>query len=835
MPKHTSSASSATKKKHARRAAVREEEATKDEDQEAQEDSGEAREQKQEKAKEQEQEQNQNQQNKKVDERIAYSTRQKQDTDIEDGVQNKIEDGKSITDPIALDGSKNISATYTQNQGTAVIPSLAPPPLSQLPKDSRGKTVKESLPAQKGQRGQKNMKQTKKHRKGEAPPPPRKKQYIPPPKPPRGQMDPVDIYGLGVTGTGYERISPDKVVTLRLLNKKDSNSIERALDQLNAWISSMSDEQSYEELQQVEEFLPVWVSTGPVLTHLQKSKSFLSDILDQTHHLPRLSSHVSRRVRHITASLHATLLHGGSQALIGLTLPLLTSPTLLREPGYLSSQLCSAFDLDRQVRALASKSWQVLLGHFMLETYLQEITNSLNESIFESHGKAISDAGKTAKLDDESRLDLLEEQDQKNSHLASCIDAIAYLLDRVSLDTMSFFEHIVSSDHFWSFLSPEVVEAAHVRRATWGCLKALATVDSASTILEDNLNPISRAALGSAFIERDFGTQTAMWGALLSLLRKFPQSWLLAENLEVDQSFSESEEGDSLLHQTNGSSHGQGYTFARFLELLQLGGQANAVVAYQTLPLLLSTLPEEIFPLTPDNLNLFFTSFWAAFTGRALEAAGSLGFIAYTSALADVLLLYGERATALPDQADPINQVLVEQSLTLWEFYLGVLPQPSKISSLSRPATVDHLMRVLIGMQDMDIDLSLFWTRMGKTALLSFDTKSDSSCLPLLADAISLLVDCPNAVVQDYAFQMEISAISEALTKVDRLEICTFLASLLEKNTSLVLAHDDLREVSQHTIRICVHFPKNRGLTHRILMTPCIKYRLRVSYSLECI
>lgn len=119
---------------------------------------------------------------------------------------------------------------------------------------------------QQQQQKKAQKKQSKKHKKGEAPPPPRKKQYIPPVKP-EGQLDPVDIYGLGITGTGYERVPAERVVTLRLLNKKDAATVEKALDELSSWITTggSSSERAFTDLdethlQHVAEALPVWVS-----------------------------------------------------------------------------------------------------------------------------------------------------------------------------------------------------------------------------------------------------------------------------------------------------------------------------------------------------------------------------------------------------------------------------------------------------------------------------------------------------------------------------------------------------------------------------------------------
>lgn len=255
MPKQKSSASSATKKKHARRTAAREEQLA-------------AR---------------------AAEEELAELQEQDNDDDGND------DDAASKPDVTAADGAaaaaddqavpvndRPVEAASTPAIVTAETTTTTSPPTQPLV-DKRGKRIKD-IPPSGNSRGQKNAnaenkkkKQSKKHAKGQAPPPPRKKQYIPPPKPVKTNVDPVDTYGLGIVGAGYERIPAEKVVSLRLLNKKDSMSVERGLDELLAWVNEVqkSDSSDEEALTHLSEVIPVWVRHPRLLNHL-----LLTDVTD---------------------------------------------------------------------------------------------------------------------------------------------------------------------------------------------------------------------------------------------------------------------------------------------------------------------------------------------------------------------------------------------------------------------------------------------------------------------------------------------------------------------------------------------------------------------------
>lgn len=79
---------------------------------------------------------------------------------------------------------------------------------------------------------------------------PRVKQYIPPTKPQALVKDPIDV--LGLAGT----LSPELLVVLRRISKKDATTKSRGLEELTAWIVKTVEE---ETLYQIEVVIPAWV------------------------------------------------------------------------------------------------------------------------------------------------------------------------------------------------------------------------------------------------------------------------------------------------------------------------------------------------------------------------------------------------------------------------------------------------------------------------------------------------------------------------------------------------------------------------------------------------
>lgn len=753
MPKQKSSASSATKKKHARRTAAREEQlaarALAEEEQE-----------------------------------LLNEEQNGQDNDDAAAHDDKIDTADVPAQATDADGVKPAAAaptTTTPSVTTAKPEASIPAPLL----DKRGKRIKD-IPPSGNSRGQKDAaekkkqkKQSKKHAKGQAPPPPRKKQYIPPPKPVKTNVDPVDIYGLGIVGAGYERIPAEKVVSLRLLNKKDSMSVERGLDELLAWIneverssstpSEADDGYSKEEaLTQLSEAVPVWV-----------------------HHLSRLLAHASRRVRYLTASIHSLLLHQGSSDLLAYTVPAFTTPSNLEREDFLSCQLCATFDPDRQVRSLSVANWKALSALVPPPNYLEEILNSLTDSILESSASSTSAEKERAKrkLSDEERIALQEEQDRKVNHLTASIEAFSSMLQHCTSENASLFTKVTSSDSFWAFLSSKEMEAPQARRATWRTLALILSHDQSKPLLEDSLPTISRIAPRAAFSERDHPTQNTLWEPLISLFRKYPSIWKRPlkqpSDSDEDASSSDSDSPSSSPEEETDASAASArmpHTIANFLDLLQVGFYGNAQSGYQATPLLIHTIPENIFPRTPSNLDTLFSSYWAAYSGAAINSESTPAFV---RCLIDIV-----RLSLVSESA---AEVAVAQLKRLWEYYLHITPPPSKYTSLTSSTTVEELEKGLVSLQSKyPTSFDEVWTAIRETAR---QTVLQGVKAAALAQALIQMFRSPSTDVSQRSQKLLHELTVLAASNEQAASAKEFLLEALSKDGSELLIGREVHEV----------------------------------------
>ncbi|KAF8531403.1 hypothetical protein JB92DRAFT_2851839 [Gautieria morchelliformis] len=167
-------------------------------------------------------------------------------------------------------------------------------------------------------------------KKGLAPPP--KKSYIPPSKfrPPPPQTDPLDNLG--------SLLPAELVVILRRLAKKDAVTKGRALEELEVWIRETKDEHKdigvdSEKIQVLVLMLPIWL-----------------------HRYPALCVHPSRRIRHLTASLHVMLLEI-PDVRDNIIMFLQDSGPEVQVSQILGSWCLSAWDVDRGVALTGTSGW----------------------------------------------------------------------------------------------------------------------------------------------------------------------------------------------------------------------------------------------------------------------------------------------------------------------------------------------------------------------------------------------------------------------------------------------------------------------------------------------
>ncbi|KAG8972288.1 hypothetical protein FRB90_010262, partial [Tulasnella sp. 427] len=158
-----------------------------------------------------------------------------------------------------------------------------------------------------------------------------------------------------------------------------------------------------------------------------------------------------------------------------------------------------------------------------------------------------------------------------------------------------------------------------VRKSAWNIIPTLQ--------ISSCLSVISTAALRSAWVETDHGVRIAMFEPLLVFLKAYPAGWMLADPAyrskgqgkdrgedDTDASGDESDPGEDDQVPT-----ARNVAYTEFLDFLKLGCGGSPVQGYPVVLIALSTIPEEILPLTKDALDNLYASIWAAVDGRAFS------------------------------------------------------------------------------------------------------------------------------------------------------------------------------------------------------------------------
>ncbi|KAJ7096074.1 hypothetical protein C8R44DRAFT_889801 [Mycena epipterygia] len=410
-------------------------------------------------------------------------------------------------------------------------------------------------------------KKGKKHRSD----PPRQKVYVAPVKPSAAQPDPLETTGLA------HRLPPELLVVLRSLGKKAPVTKVRALEELQSgWVERCGDEDGEgTTVYTLLDMLPVWL-----------------------HHLPAHLVHPSRRIRLLTAGVHAALLR----------VPLLRGPLADDAPDNAAGTWAlAAHDVDRAVAATAAAARvspadpeaSVLLA-FVERTLMHPdaLYAELNPPPPPAPPPPTSKrpTGMAEPPPVRAKADELDESesDRRARLRIAAFGALKYILETTPAPLPAFLEEpaLWSALHHAAappFLDPGADEESGLgfgfaqpalRRAAWAALPAVL----ARRPLPPAVVPVlAHAVLRSAWVEPDGAVQGAMWGGLLGFLKDHPDAWTHTPR-----------------------------AYAEFCDAFLAKACGGApVAAYPTVVVVLSTVPTEI--LAP--IHTLFAAFWAALGG----------------------------------------------------------------------------------------------------------------------------------------------------------------------------------------------------------------------------
>ncbi|KAF9556293.1 hypothetical protein CPC08DRAFT_820566 [Agrocybe pediades] len=529
----------------------------------------------------------------------------------------------------------------------------------------------DETPKEKKQKGKKGQKKEV-----------RVKMYIPPVKPAPVQPDPLETTGLA------HSLPADLLVVLRNISKKAQVTKTRALEDLQSgWVNQCLKEGKDSGLvYTLVEMLPVWL-----------------------HHVSALFINPSRRIRFLAASLHSTLLQI-PPVREQIVFFLRESASTSQLENVLGTWCLATHDVDRSVASTASRSWKELaetlnaMPH--VDVFVQRVI--LDPSQVYVHlnpqpppppppapGKNRGKAQPHRKEEEEvsrSKQDEQEEseQDRKARLRIGGLGAARWILS--SLPTLTE-EHqaFYSNPAVWTILHhaetapwAEVESFGfaqpNVRKAGWSLLQTLLT--SHKDRLEPLLATLSTAVLRSAWVESDSNVQSTMWQPLLTFLKQFPQCWTKdADSPETEQGEEESDSDDEGQPQakppveasTSSATVQRSRAYEEFLQFLRSGCSGSPMQGYQTVVIVVSTIPTSILTSsTPGSFSEIFAAFWDALDSRALSSLHRLtASAAFLSSLLECIVFLVKRIKSDVSSSE-IQQTLIRaQFERVWQELSG--------------------------------------------------------------------------------------------------------------------------------------------------------------------
>ncbi|CAO1626845.1 unnamed protein product [Jaminaea pallidilutea] len=475
------------------------------------------------------------------------------------------------------------------------------------------------------QRGQKKDKKSKKE--------PKKKVFIPPPKPPQAAPDPLDTLGLA------SLLPAGLVVLLRKAAKKDVVTRSRALEGLLAWIDGTDED-----------------GEAASLEHDGRDSALVLMLPSWVHLFPRLVASPTRRLRALTAQLHARLLSSSFS----------TRDELTQSPQYIEPTLgpwaTLAWDTDRSASASARQCWEGAVswssleeGRIDLNEHLPQLANYLSLLLVQGsssatpgpstpagpgslsrNGSAFGDAARDAKNRDEANV----EEDPKaiDARLAAgALGSLTWALKTHSaaaeceevvnlLHSSALWTALYAQDHGEDSQPSFGTDYPVVRSRAWDLVELLSSKHTA--LVGQILESLAPNALTAAWEERDVTVQRHMLDALLPLLTQHKDAW---NHVEVDDDSedgasnegedADEDEGDSESKTGSESSSHLSSKLSGFQRWVQLGCGGHPGQGLPALLVLLTTIPDGLFATSGSAWKTFLNNFWSTLDSGVYDGA----------------------------------------------------------------------------------------------------------------------------------------------------------------------------------------------------------------------
>ncbi|KAH7332749.1 hypothetical protein B0J17DRAFT_677411 [Rhizoctonia solani] len=471
---------------------------------------------------------------------------------------------------------------------------------------------------------------------------PRVKQYIPPPKYKPQVEDPIE--SAAIAGA----LPPKMVLCFKGLSKKDPVTKTKALDELS---TMLNDE--------------IWTAALPVWLW----------------HFVSLSVHPNRRLREMSAALHSKLLEQPSirDEMQSYTLRESNAGTVVAAWALGANDIVPSIANSLKASWNSNINWHTSAPQGQLidiQDHADDLVSTLIQAIVDPEqlcrqfAPLLANPSKEGAQTDETGE---HSQDRDARIRTAGLNSIAWILEGPATIMHSALsgrlrELLSSNPLVGTALSAQWplddapdegdtqnnvpawgYEQRAVRMAGWKLVKAMVKhlqdnpLESEEEMVDETSLPLrvgflcnlGAVAIRSAWVETDAAVRSLMWDGFLPLITVFPEVWntkLIELSLKgiggrggVDSDGDDISEEDAVEMTTEpgGSSH---FTttcghlaYTDFLHFLELGCQGSAIQSYPAVVIVLSTLPESILSYDRSGLERLFTSFWAAYDGKALN------------------------------------------------------------------------------------------------------------------------------------------------------------------------------------------------------------------------
>ncbi|KAJ9476548.1 E3 ubiquitin-protein ligase listerin [Pseudozyma hubeiensis] len=618
---------------------------------------------------------------------------------------------------------------------------------------------------QRGQKKDKSKKDGKGGKKGKAE---KKKQYIPPPKPPQPLPDPLDSMGLA------SLLPADLVVLLRKASKKDVITRCRALEGLLAWVedalgkssptsssepnAEASNLSSDEKRDALVMMLPSWVHLFPRLAlsptrrlrllTMQIQMLLLEKIQEPSEHASTTRAELLESPQYIEPILGpwAILCHDTDRTIERLgraawndTCSWNGSPATDASAG---SEDSTTLDLTEHCDTLVTHLRTILLSpspSFALSLTSAHAVASADPTLSRaSSGYAtpsLQPSGVERDAKNRDEINVEEDTAALDKRLVAGALAVLSSVIRQKPDpaVMESLRDIFSSRLVWASLSPHNLAASSsttrtevaapvtsfgfdspaVRLRAWTLLRTI--FDMAPDLLDQHINTIGAVAMSSVWSERDHAVQRSTLDAILPLLRKRPELWLIGSDQDAsqkgkgshaddsddehdddedtdddeedddDSTDTASDDRDHEVKDTAQESRPKPRSYTAFLQWLQSACGGAPHLGYSAVIVFISTIPAQI--LAHDDLHAasdLLTNFFSALYSRPLDfdPTGCRAFFASFTECVAFLALRMLRATtsAGRDNAASAKELVRVHFGSAWSEL--VLPKASLLSSV---------------------------------------------------------------------------------------------------------------------------------------------------------